>query len=281
MLTTDSPACDTLNSEMSRVPGGDPRDIPGDDQFGEPGASSARSWAGAAHRDGGGESVSPKDECLVWVPEAQEPPTDLVQSLSRRGVRVRVRRDAMSVMAAACRMSSLCGREGFVTVFCQPSQLLGSGDVFRAMEKFAPRGRVWVYRRVREEGELTSATRDEAASWPTLESARLPIRVEASAPDRRGAAMGVPEGGPRSAPAVAGARPRLRLTGEQSELDQLLRSSKHAPGHDALDAEMDDAPEPLRNEVLSAEELRMLLRDLGPDDDRDRRDRDGPTGGAP
>ncbi|MBX9738144.1 MAG: hypothetical protein K2X32_14575 [Phycisphaerales bacterium] len=270
---------------MSRVPGGDPRDIPGDDQFGEDGASPARSWADGAHRDGGGESVSPKDECLVWVPGAQEPPSDLVQSLSRRGVKVRVRRDAMSVMAAACRMSSQCGREGFVIVFCQPSQLLGSGDVFRAMEKFAPRGRVWVYRRVRDEGELTSATRDEAASWPTLESARLPIRVEPPVPDRRVAPLGVSDAGARGAAGSAGAassgRPRLRLTGEQSELDQLLRHSKRAPGYEALDAEMNDAPEPLRNEVLSAEELRMLLRDLGPDDDRDRRDRGDPTGGAP
>ncbi len=259
MLTTDSPTCVTLNSPMSRVPGGEPRDNPGDRNPGDAGASSAR--ARASHRHGDtNDTSSVQDECLVWVPVAQDPPSDLIQSLGRRGVRARVRRDAMSIMSAACAMSSQAGREGFVVVFCQPSQLLGSGDVFRAMEKYAPRGRVWVYRRVRDEGELMSATRDEAASWPTLDSARLPSRVEPAPLDRRPAAH---TGAGSIDTSRSAARPRLRLTGEQSELDGFLAQSSPTPDATTLT----DAPnEGTRGDVLSAEELRMLLRDLGPDD---------------
>ena len=264
-----------MNSAMSRLPGGEPRDNPGDGFSANTGASSARAKP-PQRGDDAEDGSNVRDECLVWLPVAQDPPSDLIQSLSRRGVCALVRRDAMSIMSAACRMSTQTGREGFVVVFCQPSKLLGSGDVFRAMEKYAPRGRVWVYRRVRDEGELMSATRDEAASWPTLESARLPARTEPANTDRRPASQpGVVAGVPDTARSLA--RPRLRLTGEQTELDDLLRQSGDQDLDGATPGQPGRVSEGTRGEILSAEELRMLLRDLGPDErDTDQRPPNAP-----
>ncbi|MCC5623210.1 hypothetical protein, partial [Nostoc sp. CHAB 5715] len=64
-----------------------------------------------------------QEECLLWVAPGQEPPRDLVESLNKRGVRARIRRDPLEVLASACKMSARSRIEGFVVVFCMPSLL--------------------------------------------------------------------------------------------------------------------------------------------------------------
>lgn len=216
----------------------------------------------APEGSGGGGSTGSRrldTACLVWVAPGQSAPSDLLASLNKRGVRPEVRHGPLEVMAAVCVMASQLRERAageadrrVLVIFCHASQLMASGDVYQVITRCVGNALCWEYRALGDEGEIRAVTSDDAAGWPTLASAaavptprvetkpsavRTPTPVRARSLDRG---------------------PKLRLAGEVDGLDDLLPPPVQTGEKPKVEIPKKGT---LSSDVLTAEELAMLLRD--------------------
>ncbi|MBL0869156.1 MAG: hypothetical protein IBJ18_01100 [Phycisphaerales bacterium] len=214
--------------------------------------------------------------CVVWVPPTDRAPVELVESLSKRGVRVEVRRDAFSAMSGACVLAKRTARdEPFIVIFAHPERLSGAPEVYEALQRCVPRANCWWYGvnagGAGGEGMVRSVSAEDVRGWTTLDE-----RVEPK-----------PVAGPGSTAHPRGesgsvSQPRLRLTAEQEMLEDLIPPVGGGGGSVGAGAGLGEEGGVGRSDILSAEELAMLLRE-NPDDDREQPPTGpggGPKGGA-
>lgn len=263
-------------------PGENPR--PGDSASSEGGAGSARSQSRRARSgdsSGSGEVLTRGAWCVVWVPPTDRAPVELVESLSKRGVRVEVRRDAFSAMSGACVLAKRTARdEPFIVIFAHPERLSGAPEVYEALQRCVPRANCWWYGvsaggvggagGAGGEGMVRAVSAEDVRGWCSLdeEAEPKPIAGTGMSSAARGEAGSV-------------SQPRLRLTAEQEMLEDLIPPVRGSGGASAF-AEGVEGGEVGRSDILSAEELAMLLRE-NPDDDGagpPRGSGGGPKGGA-
>lgn len=245
-------------------PGENPR--PGDSAFSEGSAGSARAQSrrGRAGDSSSGEVLTRGAWCVVWVPPTDRAPVELVESLSKRGVRVEVRRDAFSAMSGACVLAKRTARdEPFIVIFAHPERLSGAPEVFDALQRCVPRANCWWYGVSAEsmvgggggEGMVRSVSAEDVRGWRSLDeqTESKPIAGTGTSTHARTEAGNI-------------AQPRLRLTAEQEMLEDLIPPVRGAGSGAGASG---TAPEGGvgRSDILSAEELAMLLRE-NPDDDR-------------
>lgn len=244
-------------------PGENPR--PGDSASSEGGAGSARAHSRrgrAGDSSGSGEVLTRGAWCVVWVPPADRAPVELVESLSKRGVRVEVRRDAFSAMSGACVLAKRTARdEPFIVIFAHPERLSGAPEVYEALQRCVPRANCWWYGVTSEsagggEGMVRAVSAEDVRGWCSLdeETEPKPFAGPGSTMHARGEAGSV-------------SQPRLRLTAEQEMLEDLIPPVRTGgAGGGAVAAGLGEEGGVGRSDILSAEELAMLLRE-NPEDD--------------
>ena len=211
-----------------------------------------------------GASGDPVTEFSValWLPPGVTPPPRLVQALTGKKVNVERILSPFAALSAMCRASRVAraARSGSVLalVVVYPEQQPDTVGVLEAAAKFAPGVRCWMFgpasnprlRAIVEtdiagwggaksEPEIVVRPRPAETKPPALKTEAAPARV-----DYRTQAVG---------------KPPLRLAG-QGTFDLPV---------EAVDVDKKGSDEagtgPARSQVLTAEELRMLLGEDGPD----------------
>jgi hypothetical protein len=207
----------------------------------------------------------------LWLP-ACGAPDRLVQALSGRGIGVWPVTSPYAALAAAC-MASRTARAArgniagsMALVIVNPEQQPDAKGVFEAVAKFAPGVRCWMFGPATNP-KLRAIVETDVDGWPGSVATKGPEIVVRPRPvdEAEGKPMPVrPRPGP-SRPdyrTSSVGKPGLRLAGEGSldptpervDVDK-NRSESVGEGFAA----------PPRGQVLTPEELRMLLGDDGPD----------------
>lgn len=221
---------------------------------------------------------------MLWIPRGSQPPVPLVNSLVRSGAAVESCTDAFAALARACRGLSAgrpheegpSSRRGGIVLLVTPQRLEQRAEFLEAVRRYAPRCTVWWYD-ASKRPPLRAVTSDDVREWLATpgESVSAPAAEGPRPAAERPAVNTAPWTGPN--PVVPSpAAPRLRLTvpaGESPAVEFKALSPAHQPGSagpPSSGVDVDAAPAALRD-VLTPEELAMLLDDLGPPAVRDER----------
>lgn len=208
----------------------------------------------------------------LWLPEGVVPPPRLVQALSGKGIRVEPVRSPYAAMAAVCQASraaraargSVAG--GLALIVVHPEQQPDAAAVLESASKYAPGVRCWMFGPATNP-KLRAIVEGDVEEWGGAPAREPEIVVRPRPIEREIEARPV---SPKQSPPAAGAadyrtqramKPPLRLAG-QGEFDlppEPVDVDKQGP-----EAGKEGAG-PSRGQVLTPEELRMLLGEDGPD----------------
>lgn len=165
-------------------------------------------------------------------------------------------------MSGACVLAKRTARdEPFIVIFAHPERLSGAPEVYEALQRCVPRANCWWYGVTSEsagggEGMVRAVSAEDVRGWCSLdeETEPKPFAGPGSTMHARGEAGSV-------------SQPRLRLTAEQEMLEDLIPPVRTGgAGGGAVAAGLGEEGGVGRSDILSAEELAMLLRE-NPEDD--------------
>jgi len=179
---------------------------------------------------------APAAQCVLWCDPRGPVPPALASTLAAKGIAVARVGGPHAALAEVC----LAARSGegrpVILLFVEPRALKGAADVHRAAARLAPRAAFWRFEESANQ-RLGAVVEGDVARWPREETELTPDEVPAPV---------------RPATPTRGTRevPPLRLAGEGD-----------APP-------IEEAPEDgaRARQLLTAEELAMLLADDGPGD---------------
>ncbi len=164
-------------------------------------------------------------------------------------------------MSGACVLAKRTARdEPFIVIFAHPERLSGAPEVYEALQRCVPRANCWWYGVTSEsagggEGMVRAVSAEDVRGWCSLdeETEPKPFAGPGSTMHARGEAGSI-------------SQPRLRLTAEQEMLEDLIPPVRSGAGGGAVAAGLGEEGGVGRSDILSAEELAMLLRE-NPEDD--------------
>lgn len=210
--------------------------------------------------------------CVLWVPRGVAPPQELEAELDRKGISRASSDNAHGAMGLLCSWASTSIAGGMwplrVIVLVEPELLLGAKAFLSVADRYAPDAARWVFRRGANPSLRAFVESDVATAEP------VPGGVFSPAFRGTRVADGVPRVERRPNVGQGASRgPLLRLTD-----DPPVARPATDIGDDGL-SDLEGGVGERGNGapgVLTDEELSMLL---GPDKERDERDRRGGRGG--
>lgn len=250
-----------------------------------------------------GEKQSAESNCVVWVRAGQAPPTDLIGSLARHGARVETCSDQYSALArAACGAggSGASGRvRGAIVVLVEPRQLPEAAAFVEAARRYAPRAALWWFDSTMRP-MLRAVVAEDVHAWrgglprqspaqptpPPAAASTAPAvtRPVLSPPVPNTAPWIGPNPVPPRSAHIPPEAPRLRLApappmpsrtpapGVASESNGQRVEMKSRRAEDDVDHRTtahaaQESDHRSMHDLLTAEELSMLLGEMGPMDD--------------
>ena len=189
---------------------------------------------------------------VLWTAAGMEPPAELLAALAKGNLGVERVTSPYLALAHLCRLERIADHDSKTAsgalVLVSPERLACPGQVCDAAARYAARSRVWMYEPGSNRG-LRAVVQDDVDSWlksPGSIEAK-PVVVAKAPPPRA-------EPAPRPLPGIG---PKLRLTGDAGVQDA---------GQSA--DQVDKGEEPRPRQVLTSEELEMLLDDGEPRKDQ-------------
>jgi len=212
--------------------------------------------------------------CIVWHDRRGALSPALLGALARPGLEVVRADNVYAALAEACLVAGGPGGGGAgVLLVAEPVEAGQAASLLEMLERYAPRVRVWVHDPARQPS-LRSADEADRRRWRAVAQPPMPAGPRAATAELK------PAPARPVTPAAASARPKLRLAGvaerEPGEGGERTTERGVSPGGGVGVGEVTGATparpaEPASlSELLSADELAMLLADEPPKGARTR-----------
>ena len=193
------------------------------------------------------------------------PPKDLMQTLSRKGLLVRVCRSVFNAMSELV-LHEMQVRKGetrapMILMVVEPDEIQGSRDLVRAAEKYAPHSACWRYTR-RSKPKLAAfrvekdPSKDDAARHKSGREIPVGPALAQEPPEEHGSLTGAFEAiTSRTVRTAKAARPKLRLAGDgpMPETQPGAKVTEAAKDEDKGPAGFEDGP--IEPEIVIGEPL--------------------------
>ncbi len=225
--------------------------------------------------------------CVLLCGAGIDPPAELLASLARRGVVVHRRADIYSALVALSRAAHTTGEDApsaLLLLLIEPAGHDGAADLVESARRHAPRASAWWIAGV-QTGGLRAVTREDLNAWraakPAFGVVGVPVVTAAGRAFGKGGEIGRSGGVSGGTPGTAGRDPSateprrsnghpfipgkpVRIKGGEPSLRLVEPIGENGPGS-APEARREPQP-PAASEVLTREELAMLLGDEIPTD---------------